>query len=115
MYFWDIALGYPSKAYVLDCLKLLINLDNIMSEITACTMDCPDACSLIVSSDDDGSATLKGNPEHPFTAGFTCAKIKGHIKRLQSSDRILDRILWTEDGWKAMAADRRRLAGDQLG
>ena len=33
-------------------------------QITACTMDCPDACSLIVSSDEDGGASLKGNPEN---------------------------------------------------
>ncbi len=89
--------------YVLDYLRLLINLDNIMNEITACTMDCPDACSLIISSDDDGNATLKGNPEHPITAGFTCAKIKGHIKRLQSTDRILHPMLRTEDGWQTIS------------
>jgi anaerobic selenocysteine-containing dehydrogenase len=76
-----------------------------MSEITACTMDCPDACSLIISSDDNGSAILKGNPEHPITAGFTCAKIKGHIKRLQSTDRIVHPMLRTDDGWQAISWD----------
>ena len=76
-----------------------------MSEITACTMDCPDACSLIISSDDDGRAIVKGNPEHPITAGFTCAKIKGHIKRLHRADRILHPMLRTEDGWQAISWD----------
>ena len=74
-------------------------------KITACTMDCPDACSLIVSSADDGRTILKGNPEHPFTAGFKCAKIKGHIKRLQNTDRILKPMLRSEDGWQPISWD----------
>ncbi|MGD8295234.1 MAG: hypothetical protein PVG67_02505, partial [Desulfobacterales bacterium] len=51
--------------------------------ITACTMDCPDACSLIVDRRNDNRISLRGNPDSPFTAGFTCPKIKDHIKRLQ--------------------------------
>ena len=71
--------------------------------ITACTMDCPDACSLIVSFAEDGGPNLKGNPEHPFTAGFTCAKIKDHIKRLQSTDRILKPMVRRASGWQAIS------------
>jgi anaerobic selenocysteine-containing dehydrogenase len=74
-------------------------------KITACTMDCPDACSLIVSSAEDGRTILKGNPEHPVTAGFTCARIKGHIKRLESPDRILKPMLRIENGWQAISWD----------
>jgi anaerobic selenocysteine-containing dehydrogenase len=74
-------------------------------KITACTMDCPDACSLIISSDDENRISLKGNPEHPITAGFTCAKIKDHIARLQSTDRILHPLLRVEDGWQAISWD----------
>ncbi|MGD8661959.1 MAG: hypothetical protein PVH37_18605, partial [Desulfobacterales bacterium] len=44
--------------------------------ITACTMDCPDACSLIVDRRNDNRISLRGNPDSPFTAGFTCPKIK---------------------------------------
>jgi anaerobic selenocysteine-containing dehydrogenase len=76
-----------------------------MSEITACTMDCPDACSLTVSADDGSSVVLRGNPEHPFTAGFTCAKIRGHIRRLQSAERIVQPMQRTADGWQVIAWD----------
>lgn len=67
-------------------------------------MDCPDACSLVISSDEYGIIGLRGNPDHPVTGGFTCAKIKKHIKRLQSSDRILrpmrrDGNYWKPIGW----------------
>ena len=41
-----------------------------MNEITSCTMDCPDSCSLIVSKDLDGETLVRGNPDHPFTRGF---------------------------------------------
>ena len=75
-------------------------------KITACTMDCPDTCSLIISSNDDGGISLAGNPEHPFTAGFTCARIKGHIKRLASADRILDPMLRVGDSWQAIGWDQ---------
>ena len=68
-------------------------------------MDCPDACSLIVSSTKDGRTILKGNPEHPFTAGFTCAKIKNHVKRVQSSGRILEPMLRNKEGWQAITWD----------
>jgi anaerobic selenocysteine-containing dehydrogenase len=74
-------------------------------EITACTMDCPDACSLIVSYDDGRRVILKGNPEHPITAGFTCGKVKDHIRRLQSPDRILKPMLRSEEGWQAISWD----------
>ncbi len=91
------------KILVLDYLGLLISLVDIMNEITACTMDCPDACSLIISSDDDGRIALKGNPEHPITAGFTCAKIKSHIRRLQSSERVVHPMLRSGGGWQAIS------------
>ena len=49
--------------------------------------------------------SLKGNPEHPITAGFTCAKIKAHIKRLKRSDRILHPMLRTANGWQKIGWD----------
>jgi anaerobic selenocysteine-containing dehydrogenase len=68
--------------------------------ITACTMDCPDACSLVVDLDSDDRATLRGNPDSPFTSGFTCPKIKGHIRRLQHADRIQHPLLRVNGTWQ---------------
>ncbi len=77
-----------------------------MNRITACTMDCPDACSLVATVDGDRVVRLRGNPEHPFTAGFTCKKIRQHLKRLRSADRIVHPMLrrgerWEKIGWDA--------------
>ncbi|UCG07887.1 MAG: hypothetical protein JSV83_04345 [Desulfobacterales bacterium] len=76
-----------------------------MNEITACTMDCPDACSLLISSDESGFIDLRGNPDHPITAGFTCAKIKKHIQRLQSTHRILQPMRRDGTHWKTLSWD----------
>jgi anaerobic selenocysteine-containing dehydrogenase len=43
---------------------------------SVCALDCPDTCALIVTIDDAGHATkLAGDPAHPFTRGFLCAKV----------------------------------------
>ncbi|MDZ7762424.1 MAG: molybdopterin-dependent oxidoreductase [Desulfovermiculus sp.] len=72
--------------------------------ISACTLDCPDACSLLVQSGPNGHE-VRGNPDHPFTRGFTCGKIQGYFQRLHSPDRILWPMLryksrWQEISWE---------------
>jgi len=73
---------------------------------TACTMDCPDACSLLVDGDRNGSLRIRGNPDHPFTQGFTCAKIKHHLERVGHPDRLLHPRLRTRSGWETVSWDR---------
>lgn len=73
---------------------------------TACTMDCPDACSLLVDRDRNGALRIRGNPDHPFTQGFTCAKIKNHLARLGHPDRVLHPRLRTRSGWETISWDR---------
>lgn len=71
--------------------------------ITACTMDCPDACSLVVEQKADGRIALRGNPDSPFTSGFTCPKIKGHIRRLQHPGRIRHPLLRVNQTWQRIS------------
>ena len=75
------------------------------STITACTMDCPDACSLVVDRHSDGRIALRGNPDSPFTSGFTCPKIRGHIKRLQHPARIQHPLLRVKGAWQQISWD----------
>ena len=70
--------------------------------LTACTKDCPDSCSLIINKNHKKIKVL-GNPEHPITKGFTCAKVKKHINRLNSSNRILDPMLKTGQTFKKIS------------
>lgn len=57
-----------------------------MKKVTACTMDCGDACSLVVDAE---NKTIRGNPEHPFTKGFCCKKGSRYFERLDADDRIV--------------------------
>jgi len=76
-----------------------------MPIITACSQDCPDTCSLVVETSSSGRVHINGNPDHPFTAGFCCAKIKSWHRRLSSPHRITTPLLrdgagWREIGWE---------------
>jgi anaerobic selenocysteine-containing dehydrogenase len=74
-------------------------------KLTACTMDCPDACSLVVTQSEDGRVKVKGHSDNPFTSGFTCSKISDHVRRVQSPLRILQPQLKTKTGWKTISWD----------
>jgi anaerobic selenocysteine-containing dehydrogenase len=73
--------------------------------ITACTMDCPDACALTIERSDEGRLKVKGNPDNPFTSGFTCAKLKDHVRRIQSPHRLTRPQLKTTNGWQNISWD----------
>nr|WP_321259732.1 molybdopterin-dependent oxidoreductase [uncultured Pseudodesulfovibrio sp.] len=61
-----------------------------MTITTACTMDCGDACSLLVDTD---KKSIKGNPKHPFTKGFCCKKGSRYFERLDAEDRIVTPLI----------------------
>lgn len=60
------------------------------SKVSTCALDCPDACSLLVRIGDDGRAVaLKGNPAHPVTQGFLCAKVTRYLDRVYHPGRLM--------------------------
>ncbi len=77
----------------------------MMKTITACTHDCNDGCSLVVETGPDGSLKISGNPEHPITAGFTCAKIRRDPRRLSSPNRITEPRVRDGQSWKSVGWD----------
>ena len=64
---------------------------------TACTLDCPDACSLAVTVADtaDGPriVDIDAAPENPYTDGWICAKVKRHAERVYAPERIRTPLL----------------------
>ncbi len=56
---------------------------------TACPHDCPDACSVLVTIEDGRATRVEGNPDHPVTRGFLCAKVAKYLDRVYSPDRLL--------------------------
>lgn len=73
--------------------------------VTACTMDCPDACSLLIRRGASGAVIVGGNPSHPVTGGFTCAKIRRHMERITSPERILHPMRRSGSTWERMSWD----------
>ena len=56
----------------------------------ACPHDCPDTCAWLITVDDDGRAIkLEGDPDHPFTRGALCSKLKRYPNRVYSKERVL--------------------------
>jgi anaerobic selenocysteine-containing dehydrogenase len=58
---------------------------------TACTLDCPDACTLDVTVTDGVITDIdaaKDGDVNPFTAGFICRKVQMSTKRIYSPERI---------------------------
>src|SRR5499425_2456598 len=56
----------------------------------ACSHDCPDSCGVLITVDNLGCATrLRGDPDHPITRGFLCAKVTRYLEREYSPERLL--------------------------
>ena len=56
---------------------------------TICPLDCPDSCGMLALVEDGKVISLRGDPEHPYTNGFICRKMRRYPERLYSSNRIL--------------------------
>lgn len=61
-----------------------------MSEMkrSVCPHDCPDTCGLLVEVDGERVIRISGDPEHSFTRGFICHKVRYYPDRVYSSLRI---------------------------
>jgi len=54
-----------------------------------CPHDCPDTCAILVKVEDGVATEVKGDPEHPTTAGVLCTKVSRYIDRTYHPDRVL--------------------------
>ena len=59
----------------------------------ACPHDCPDTCAMLVTVERDGDAwravEVRGDPAHPVTRGFLCAKVDRYLDRTYHPERLL--------------------------
>lgn len=57
---------------------------------SVCSHDCPDSCGVLVTVNGEGRAVkVEGDPSHPVTQGFLCAKVAKYLDRVYSPARIL--------------------------
>ncbi len=71
------------------CVDLIIA--GIMKKIVhaACPHDCPDACEVLITVEDGRATRIQGDPSHPVTRGFLCAKVAKYLDRVYSPQRVL--------------------------
>lgn len=96
---------------------------NVEVRTSVCALDCPDCCSVLVNVEEGKGTKLRGNPEHPITRGFLCAKVTRYLERQYHPERLLypqkrigakgegrfARISW-EEALDTVAANLRRVA-----
>jgi anaerobic selenocysteine-containing dehydrogenase len=89
-----------------------------------CPHDCPDTCGVITEVQDGRAVNFRGDPDHPVTRGWLCAKVRPYLDHVYHPDRLLyplrrvgskgggrwQRITWAEalaeiaERWKAIIA-----------
>src|SRR5216117_259746 len=57
--------------------------------LSVCPHDCPSCCSLLVTVEDGRLTSVTGNPDHPFTQGVICGKVREYAERVHSPLRVL--------------------------
>jgi anaerobic selenocysteine-containing dehydrogenase len=55
----------------------------------ACPHDCPDACGVLITVENGRAMRIQGDPAHPVTRGFLCAKVAKYLDRVYSPGRVL--------------------------
>jgi anaerobic selenocysteine-containing dehydrogenase len=55
----------------------------------ACPHDCPDACGVLITVEEGRATKIQGDPSHPVTRGFLCAKVAKYLDRVYSPERVL--------------------------
>ncbi len=71
----------------------------------ACPHDCPDTCAMLVTVRDGRAIRVAGDPQHPYTNGFLCAKVNRYPERTYHAERLLHPMVRT--GRKGSAQFRR--------
>jgi anaerobic selenocysteine-containing dehydrogenase len=56
---------------------------------TACSLDCPDACTLTVTLRGGRIAKIDGGTHNEVTRGYICAKVRHFDRRVYGEDRLL--------------------------
>ena len=81
----------------------------------ACPHDCPDACGVLVTVEDGRATRIQGDPSHPVTRGFLCAKVTKYLDRVYSPERVLYpmRCVARKGQGKGNAGDFVRISWDE--
>jgi molybdopterin guanine dinucleotide-containing S/N-oxide reductase-like protein len=81
----------------------------------ACSHDCPDACGVLITIEDGRATKIQGDPSHPVTRGFLCAKVAKYLDRVYSPGRVLYpmRRVAPKGSGRRDASDFQRISWDE--
>jgi anaerobic selenocysteine-containing dehydrogenase len=54
----------------------------------ACPHDCPDTCGVISEVRDGRVVAFRGDPDHPVTQGWLCAKVRPYLEHVYHPERL---------------------------
>ena len=54
----------------------------------ACPHDCPDTCGVITEVENGRAVKFYGDPDHPITQGWLCAKVRPYLDHVYHPDRL---------------------------
>jgi anaerobic selenocysteine-containing dehydrogenase len=75
---------------------------------TTCNRDCPDACSIVATVENDRVTKIGGDPDHPVTRGFLCWRTNHYLATQYAPDRLLGPL------WRPrLDADFRAVSWDE--
>jgi anaerobic selenocysteine-containing dehydrogenase len=55
----------------------------------ACPHDCPDTCGMLTDVRDGRAVAVRGDPDHPVTRGWLCAKVRPYLGHVYHPGRLL--------------------------
>ena len=84
-----------------------------ITEVRGLSHDCPDTCSWTATVEDGTVTGVRGNKDHPFTAGHLCIKVNHYEERVYHPDRLLTPLVRT--GAKGAGSFREASWDEALG
>jgi anaerobic selenocysteine-containing dehydrogenase len=82
---------------------------------TTCNRDCPDACGIIATIENERVVRLQGDPDHPVTGGFLCYRTNQFLRTQYSKARITQPLLRKNGAHARVSWDEALdFAADQL-
>ena len=75
--------GSDTRGNVVDGMPPATGESHDREVLGACTLDCPDMCSWVVTVREDRAIALRGDLPHPYTRGALCAKVNRYSTTLR--------------------------------
>lgn len=66
-----------------------------MRHRSVCPYDCPDACGLLITVENDQVVKVEADPNHPITQGLICGKMRQYQQTVHSPQRLTRPLLRT--------------------